>query len=131
MSREILSLQHVRACQPLELVHCSDAGPDLTTVKHPASRVSHRIVSFFVYCIAIFTVLLSCPPCLRVRERPNPGALDAGIGTFTWYSPTNPGVSPAKFTGSSIPFTIAVTAVLTRDNWPLFVTAPKPVAYTI
>ena len=35
------------------------------------------------HCSANPTGLLVCPPTLSVRERPEPGAVDAGITTFT------------------------------------------------
>ena len=57
--------------------------PDLTTIAVLPSIVSHRTVSYFVYCNAIFTVLLLTPPCLRVREIPEPGAVAPEIGMFT------------------------------------------------
>src|ERR1035438_3286325 len=40
----------------------------------------------------------------------------------------NPGASPAKDAGSSVPFSTTVTGALVRDNCPLCVTAPSPVA---
>ena len=61
---------------------------DLTMMGTAESIVSHRTVSFFVHCNEIFTELLLCPPSLRVRNIPDPGANVAGMVTLTWYNPT-------------------------------------------
>ena len=56
--------------------------PDLTMPEPAESIVSHRSVSFFSHCSATVIVLLDTPPCLRVREIPNPGGVAAGTGTL-------------------------------------------------
>ena len=57
--------------------------PDLTMTGAVESIVSHRSVSFFSHWSATEIVLLNTPPCLRVREIPNPGGVAAGIGRLT------------------------------------------------
>jgi hypothetical protein len=40
-----------------------------------------------------------------------PVPIFVGTVTFTWYSPTNPGASPANWTGAGCPPIVTVTAL--------------------
>src|SRR5262245_21179314 len=59
--------------------------------------------------IAIVPGLLVTPFCVSTSGTEGPAVMPGGIRTLTWYSPTNPGASPANVTGAAMPPIVAVT----------------------
>jgi hypothetical protein len=53
-----------------------------------------------------------------------PVAEPAGVSTFTWYSPTNPGTAPAKSTRAGFPPIDTVGAMTVADSGALVAADP-------
>src|ERR1051325_10030840 len=63
------------------------------------------------YCTVIVTGF-ELTPAIDTTSGWLPVGAFAGTSTFTWYSPTDPGVSPLNRTGASLPPMLAEAAVV-------------------